>query len=119
MGIADSVTQSKPISRYAMSTIRKSLGAVAAVAMLLPQIAGASDYNKRPHLEPSMNAKVNRVIAKSWLERGKGKESFENVRSGKGCGNQIIGDFSNMKNPPREVIIVADDIININQNCRR
>jgi hypothetical protein len=102
-----------------MSTILKALGAAVSLAILLPQIAGANDYNKRPHLDPRSNAKVNRYIAKSWLERGKGKESFENVRSGQGCGNQIIGDFSNMKNPPREVIIVADEIININQNCRR
>ena len=102
-----------------MSTIVKAFGAILAATVMLPIAAGASDFNKRPHLDPSMNAKVNRVIAKSWLERGKGKESFENVRSGQGCGNQIVGDFSNMKNPPREVIIVAQDIININQNCRR
>jgi hypothetical protein len=95
------------------------IAALALAAIALPQVAGASDYNKRPHLDPGMQSKVNRVIAKSWLQRGKGKESFENVRSGQGCGNQIIGDFSNMKNPPREVIIVAEDIININQNCRR
>ena len=101
-----------------MSTILKTLGAVVSLA-LLSQLAHADGYNQRPHLEPSMNAKVNRVIAKSWLERGKGKESFENVRSGQGCGNQVVGDFSNTKNPPREVIIVAQDIININQNCRR
>ena len=101
-----------------MSVILKTLGTVVALGML-SQLAQAGDYNQRPHLEPGMNAKVNRVIAKSWLERGKGKESFENVHSGKGCGNQVVGDFSNLKNPPREVIIVAQDIININQNCSR
>jgi hypothetical protein len=94
------------------------IAALALAAFVLPNVA-AADYNQRPHLEPSMQAKVNRVIAKSWLQRGKGKESFENVRSGQGCGNQIIGDFSNSETPPREVIIVAQDIININQNCRR
>ena len=102
-----------------MSIIGKTIGALLAAAVLLPMAAGANDFNKRPHLDPSANAKVNRAIAKSWLERGKGRESYVNVGSGKGCGNQIIGDFSNMKNPPREVIIVAQDIININQNCRR
>ena len=102
-----------------MSTIRIVLGALLAILAATPGSVSADDYNQRPHLEPSMNAKVNRVIAKSWVDRNRGKESFEQVRSGKGCGNQVVGDFSNMKNPPREVIIVADDIININQNCRR
>lgn len=102
-----------------MRTIQKTIVALTMASVVVPQLASANDFNKRPHLEPSMQAKVNRVIAKSWLQRGKGKESFENVRSGQGCGNQVIGDFSNMENPPREVIIVAQDIININQNCRR
>ena len=102
-----------------MSSIRLIFGSVLAVLAALPSLANADDYNKRPFLTPDMNAKVNRVIAKSWLERGHGAESFENVRSGKACGSQVVGDFSKLKNPPREVVIVAKDIININQNCRR
>ena len=83
--------------------------------------ASADQLNKRPHLAPDMRAKVNRVIARSWLERGRGADSFRQVGSGKSCGNQVIGGQQPSKNgrPPRQTIIVAKDIININQNCRR
>lgn len=79
----------------------------------------ADEYNRRPHLEPKIRAKVNRAIAKSWLQRGHGAESHYRVGSGKSCGSQVIGDFSDLEKRPREVIIVAKDVININQNCRR
>lgn len=78
----------------------------------------AREYNERPHLDPATSAKVNRVIAESWRTSGHGAESHVNVRSGNRCGSQVIGDVSD-KEAPREMIIVAKDIININNNCRR
>lgn len=102
-----------------MLPIRILMGLTLAAMMVIPPQVGASEYNKRPHLAPRMQAKVNKAIAKSWHQRGRGRESFERVGSGEGCGNQVVGDFSKLKRPPREVIIVAKDIININRNCRR
>jgi hypothetical protein len=81
--------------------------------------ASADEYNRRPHLDPKIRAKVSRAIAKSWLERGHGAESHVRVGSGKSCGSQVVGDFSDDESPPREVVIVAKDVININQYCRR
>jgi len=102
-----------------MRTMHKMIAVFALGAVALPQITYAGEYNKRPHLKPSIQAKVNRAIAMSWRHRGKGKQSFKHVRSGEGCGDQIIGDFSGSRTSPREVTIVAQDVIYINQNCRR
>jgi hypothetical protein len=118
LGFAKTVTQSQQILRYAMSIILKTLGAVVAIAML-PQLAHAEEYNQRPHMDPSLNAKVSRAIAKSWQRHKKGRGSIGSDRTSDGCGDQIVGDFSGTNRRPREVIIVARDIIQINQNCRR
>jgi hypothetical protein len=100
---------------------RLLLGLSLSVIVLTSVPASADQLNKRPHLAPDMRAKVNRVIARSWLERGRGADSFRQVGSGKSCGNQVVGGQQPSKNgrPPRQTIIVAKDIININQNCRR
>ena len=102
-----------------MRTMHKTIAVLALAAVAMPQVANASEYNKRPHLKPSIQVKVNRAIAKSWRHRGKGRQSFESVHSGGRCGSQVIGDFSNSDSSPREVTIVAKDIIFVNQNCRR
>lgn len=95
------------------------LTALVAVFTATALHVSAEEYNRRPHLDPNIRAKVNRAIAKSWLQRGHGAKSHIRVGSGKSCGSQVIGDFSNTKRKPREIIIVAKDVININQNCRR
>lgn len=102
-----------------MRTMQKTVAALALAAVALPQIANAGEYNTRPHLSPSIQVKVNRAIAKSWRHRGKGRQSFEHVNTRDRCGSQVIGDFSNSETSPREVTIVAKDIIYVNQNCRR
>lgn len=100
-----------------MNKFQITIAALTLAAFALPDIA-AAEYNQRPHLAPSVQAKVSRVIAKSWQRRHKGK-SFDRHRSGNGCGDQIIGDFRDVDRMPREVIIVTRDVININRNCRR
>lgn len=100
-----------------MSIILKALSTVVAVAML-SHFVHAREYNKRPHLAPSVNAKVSRAIARSWQKHKKGRGSIGSDRFSDGCGDQIIGDFSNSNRTPREVIIIARDIIHINRNCR-
>ncbi len=100
---------------------RLLIGLSLSAVVMTSMPASADQLNKRPHLAPDMRAKVNRVIARSWLERGRGADSFRQVGSGKSCGNQVVGGQQPSKNgrPPRQTIIVAKDIININQNCRR
>ena len=100
-----------------MNKFQMTIAALALTAFALPDIA-AAEYNQRPHLAPSVQAKVSRVIAKSWQRRNKSK-SYDQIRSGKGCGDQIIGDFRDNDRMPREVIIVTRDVININRNCRQ
>lgn len=117
LGIANTARQPEPVMRYAMSIILKTLGTVVAIAML-SHFVHAREYNKRPHMDPSVNAKVNRAIAKSWHKHKKGRGSIGSDRFSDGCGDQIVGDFSDTDNPPRQVIIVARDIIHVNQHCR-
>lgn len=102
-----------------MRIMHKTIAVLALAAVAMPQVAIAGEYNKRPHMKPSLQVKVNRAIARSWRHRGKGTQSFEHVSSGGRCGNQIIGNFGDSDNTPREVTIVAKDIIYINKNCRR
>lgn len=74
----------------------------------------AGDIHKRNDLPPEVKAKINNQRAKSYLYEGQA----ENYQQDSGCGDLTVGDFSNSKIPPREVIIIANDIINFNQNCR-
>ncbi len=79
--------------------------------------ATAQQINSRPHLDPALQVKVNKTLARTWRERGslrRGRSSEE-----ASCGNMEIGVFGNSKTAPKEVVIVADSIININNSCRR
>ena len=78
--------------------------------------ASGKEFNQRPHLDPGSQAKVNSVIADGRRKRSPVNKNFGRITN-QGCGGLTVGDFSNSKRPPREVIIVARDIINISKNC--
>jgi hypothetical protein len=88
------------------------------LGLILGSLTGVSakEINIRPHLDPGSQAKVNSVIASGQSKRNTNPESFGRITND-GCSDLIIGDFSDSKRPPREVIIVARDIINVNRNC--
>jgi len=90
-----------------------------ALGLILGFLTGpsAKEINQRQHLEPGRHAMVNKVIAS-----GRKKREFDTTNFGRitneGCGDLNIGPAeSDSKRPPREVIIVARDIINVNYNC--
>ncbi len=92
---------------------------ILAIGLILGSLADASakEINQRQHLEPGLQAKVNSVIAS-----GRRKRDFDPAKFGRitneGCSDLIVGPAeSNSRRPPREVIIVARDIINVNRNC--
>jgi hypothetical protein len=89
-----------------------------ALVMMIGATNGVSakEYNKRPHLDPGSQAKVNSVIAKGHRLRGTRGSNFRRITN-QGCGGLTIGAIGDTTRPPREVIIVARDIININTNC--
>lgn len=116
LSLVGSFHDRRRIARRFIFSARITVCTVLVALATLP--AAAREYNERPHLDPATSAKVNRVIAESWRTSGHGAESHVNVRSGNRCGSQVIGDFSD-QDAPREMIIVAKDIININNNCRR
>ena len=78
--------------------------------------ASAKEFNQRPHLDPGSQAKVNSVIAGGWRKRSAGPKNFGRITN-EGCGGLTVGDSSDSKRPPREVIIVVREIINISKNC--
>lgn len=78
--------------------------------------ASAKEFNQRPHLDPGSQAKVNSVIANGHRMRGVGANNFGRITN-QGCGGLSIGDVGESTRAPRELIIVARDIININTNC--
>ncbi len=89
-----------------------------ALGLLIGSVNGvtAKEYNKRPHLDPGSQAKVNSVIASGYRIRGEARRNFGRI-SNEGCGGITIGAVPDSTRPPREVIIVARDIINVNTNC--
>ena len=91
---------------------------VVALGLMAGSLSGASakEFNQRPHLDPGSQAKVNSVIASGWRWRSAETKIFRRITN-QGCGGLTIGDFTDSKRPPREVIIVARDIINISKNC--
>ena len=91
---------------------------VVAFGLLIGSLSGvtAKEYNQRPHLDPASQSKVNSVIANGYRMRGGAQKNFGRV-SNVGCGGINIGAVDNSGRPPREVIIVARDIINVNTNC--
>jgi hypothetical protein len=92
--------------------------AAIALVMMIGATNGVSakEYNKRPHLDPGSQAKVNSVIAKGRRMRGTDGGNFRRITN-QGCGGLTVGAIGDTARPPREVIIVARDIININTNC--
>ncbi len=91
---------------------------VVAFGLMAGSLSGASakEFNQRPHLDPGSQAKVNSVIASGRRTRSVETKIFGRITN-LGCGGLTIGDFTDSKRPPREIIIVARDIINISKNC--
>ena len=79
--------------------------------------AEAQDLNRRPFPEPEMQSKINTARARAML---KGDLDRDIVRTGSGasCGDLILNQSEDSRQP-REQIIVADNIINLNSNCKR
>ena len=102
----------------AMNRVLASILTVLTIGAMLGSLSGVSakEYNQRPHLDPGSQSKVNSVIASN-----RKKEVFDSSRFGRitndGCGDLNIGTVSDSKRPPREIIIVAREIINVNRNC--
>lgn len=96
---------------------------LATLAAVLP--AQAREYNKRTHIPPGQRAKVNNAIAQSWQIRATAGRD-QRLPAGAdivstSCGSLEVGRLPAGRPgrpAPREQIIVAGDIININQNCR-
>jgi hypothetical protein len=95
-------------------TILTTLSAVLILAVT-GSVSG-KEYNKRPHLDPGSQSKVNAVIASGRKDRT--SKFGDNGRiTNKGCGNLNIGQNNLSKRPAREIIIVARDIINVGGKC--
>ena len=97
-------------------TIRLS---VLVIGLSIGSIAGVSakEINKRTHLDPGSQAKVNSVIAGSRKKQDFDSKKFGRITN-EGCSDLIVGPTeSNSRRQSREVIIVARDIINVNRNC--
>jgi hypothetical protein len=78
----------------------------------------AKEYNKRTHLDPGSQAKVNAVIASGLKDRPFGANTSGDITN-TGCGGLQVGPTETSGRPPREVIIVAKDIINVTKNCSK
>jgi hypothetical protein len=94
---------------------------VLSIGLVLVPAAGVSakEYNKRTHLDPGSQAKVNSVIAKSRQEKPFGTDTSGGDITNTGCGGLQVGPTETSGRPPREVIIVAKDIINVTKNCSK
>ncbi len=91
----------------------KSLIVAMTALGLAAQILPAAQAGPLDGLSALQKAKVARTIAASRSSARTGPRSE--------CGSVIIGSGSGARNSrraPREVIIVARDIININRNCK-
>lgn len=97
-------------------------------AVLLAALAAtveAKEYNKRSHIPPGQRAKVNNAIAQTWMVKattGQGEGLVPGGLNAKvvntSCGSLEVGAIPGGRGTPREQIIIAGDVININQNCR-
>jgi hypothetical protein len=85
-------------------------------ALASPTGLAAKEYNQRDHLDPGTQAKINKVMATSLQENPFGADPTGGTSNG-GCGGLKVGNQDKSGKPPREVIIVARDIINISKNC--
>lgn len=88
------------------------------LSVVLASLSGVSakEYNKRDHIDPGSQAKVNAAIANGLKDRPFNADTSNKTSTG-GCGGLKIGNLNNSGRPPREVIIVARDIINVSRNC--
>ena len=80
--------------------------------------ASAQEINARKHIDPALQVKVNKVMARSLRERGTAKQQLGRSGSGSNCGNLVVGASESGKGASKDVTIVADYIINVNRNCR-
>ncbi len=92
------------------------LAALAIFAMGSP--ADAQEINQRTHLAPAQASKLARVVAAGRRDAA-AFASQRNSAQLSQCGSVTIGDFSEQKRPPRDIVIVTGDIINVNRNCGR
>ena len=98
--------------------IMLGLSAVALGLMIgSTNVVSAKEFNQRPHLDPGSQAKVSSVLAQGFRMRGTARKNFGRITN-HGCGGLNVGVVSDSTRPPREIIIVARDIINVNTNCR-
>jgi hypothetical protein len=90
-----------------------TIGLMLGIAFASPWTS-AAEYNKRPHLPPSAQVKVNNTRAMLFVvqeqinresERAKQKSDF--------CNNPNTGVAIDRSNPRREVIIATQDIVNL------
>lgn len=78
----------------------------------------AVEINPRFGMEPGVQSKVNKIYARTWRTRG-GPKSYTSADFGSGCGSLNVGPtIEKGADTPREVIIVAKEIINIGRRCR-
>lgn len=80
--------------------------------------ASAQEINARKHIDPALQVKVNKVMARALRERGTAKQQLGRSGSGSSCGNLVVGESGSGKGASKDVTIVADYIINVNRNCR-
>ncbi len=75
----------------------------------------AAEINQRQNLDPGVNAKVQRHIAKAWAQDGGGQDTASTGPDDQ-CGNQGVGNVVVPRGTqsPREVItVVRGDVINV------
>ena len=80
-------------------------------------LAEAQDLNRSPFLDPEIQSKVNTVRAKAMLLGNQNRDIVQ-FGSGASCGDLILNESEDPQRPGDQ-IIVANNIINVNSNCRR
>jgi len=77
----------------------------------------ADNINQREGLSPSSQLKVNKQLARSYVDDSNTVTDTTNISNGNGS-DQTINSFINVRDTPKEVITVVDgDIINICFHC--
>lgn len=81
--------------------------------------AQAKEYNQRPHIAPSQQVKVQRLLAKSYRTNDNAPQGVSNV----GCGKLEIGRVvtqpgQRLQQFDRDIIITGD-VINVARGCKR
>lgn len=76
--------------------------------------AVAKDYNKRPFLPPSAQAKVNNTRASVFAIQAETERKSKEAQEQEGiCQDEKSGVIVDRRNPRREVIIATQDIVNL------